>query len=132
MRRRAISFMCEHTAEYALVWDLASAFGHFAGTVVPFYFWSSREGASMSLACSDARPVRVVAAYARRPKVIGRGCPARRMSNLHLHCCAESVMLLPSCGARSSPETSVARGGRPNPITPGHYDVELPLRRPRV
>jgi hypothetical protein len=61
------SFMNEHTAEYVLVPDLIS---RLSGTfkTIPFFFWASREGQAKARA-SYGGAVRLLGAYARRPKV---------------------------------------------------------------
>lgn len=63
------SFISEHTAEYALVHSLVSIFSVEYANVIPMYFWTAREGASMASRSVGERRVRVVTAYARRPKV---------------------------------------------------------------
>jgi len=63
------SFICEHTAEFFLVPTLARLLSNEETDVVPLYFWKSREGSSMSRLCTRETPVRVVAMFARRPKV---------------------------------------------------------------
>jgi len=38
--------------------------------VVPLYFWRTREGSSVSLQCDQGTQIRILAMYARRPKVV--------------------------------------------------------------
>ena len=64
----AAGFMNEHTAEYVLVPDLIGRWGHTDTQAVPFHFWHSREGQAKTRDSYEG-PVRVVVAYARRPKV---------------------------------------------------------------
>lgn len=66
-------FMSERTAEYVLVPDLISRLQSFT-MITPFFHWSSREGQVKAQAGYDG-PVRLVAAYARRPKVDAPGDP---------------------------------------------------------
>lgn len=61
------SFMSEHTAEYVLVPDLAHQLSSIYSSVVPFYYWRTREGANFGVH-GDVN-ARFVAVYARRPKV---------------------------------------------------------------
>lgn len=65
--------MCEHTAEYALVPRLVSILSEESARIIPFYFWASREGNSVSLASIRDLPIRLISVYARRPKVINAG-----------------------------------------------------------
>lgn len=65
-----ISFISEHTAEYALVHDLVVILSREYNNVIPIYFWATREGGSMAMKSVGDCRVRVVSAYARRPKVI--------------------------------------------------------------
>jgi hypothetical protein len=68
---KATAFMSEHTAEYALVSDLASAFQLHFDRVIPLYFWSTREGSRAASKSLDRHNLRILGAYARRPKIIG-------------------------------------------------------------
>lgn len=61
-------FMSERTAEYVLVPDIMHRLRQEFSSIVPFYYWASREG-SVKVAHSYSGHVRVVAAYARRPKI---------------------------------------------------------------
>lgn len=63
-----VGFMSERTAEYVLVPDLVRRFGQCFAHVVPFYYWATREG-TPRVASSCRERVRLVAAYARRPKL---------------------------------------------------------------
>lgn len=67
------SFMSEHTAEYALVPDLITKLADRCSTIVPVYFWGRREGSRAGRESVCRSPVRVVAAFARRPKVARPG-----------------------------------------------------------
>ena len=64
------SFISEHTAEYALVRDLVGILSREHATVIPVYFWATREGACVASTSVGPRMLRVVTAYARRPKVV--------------------------------------------------------------
>jgi hypothetical protein len=70
---KATSFMSENTAAYALVPDIVAHLGKHFPHVIPVYFWSTREGARVGLESMGNQTVRVVGAYARRPKVIHPG-----------------------------------------------------------
>lgn len=70
---KATSFMSESTAAYALVPDLIAQLGMHFAHIVPVYFWSTREGARVGIESMGNRTVRVLGAYARRPKVIHPG-----------------------------------------------------------
>jgi hypothetical protein len=70
---KATSFMSERTAGYALVPDLISHMSERFSHVFPVYFWSTREGARVGRESMEHHRVRVVGAYARRPKVIHPG-----------------------------------------------------------
>lgn len=65
----AIGFFSEHTAEYILVPRLISLLSPHFARVVPFYFWVTREGNSMSRKCGPRESVRLLSVFARRPKV---------------------------------------------------------------
>lgn len=69
---KATSFMSEHTAEYALVPDLVAHLGKHFSNIVPVYFWTTREGAHVGRESIGKHTVRVVAAFARRSKVLRR------------------------------------------------------------
>lgn len=60
--------MNEHTAEYVLVPDLIRRLSSTFTRAVPFFFWLSREGQAKARA-SYTGSVRLLGAYARRPKV---------------------------------------------------------------
>lgn len=63
------SFLSEHTAEYYLVPRTAEVFSSYATVVVPIYFWSTREGSRLGEEGIKYSQVRVIAIFARRPKV---------------------------------------------------------------
>jgi hypothetical protein len=65
----AISFINERTADYILVPQLISLLSGIHARIVPFYFWSQREGSTMGQWCESGVPVRFVAAFSRRPKI---------------------------------------------------------------
>jgi hypothetical protein len=64
----ASGFMSERSAEYILVPDLIRQLRSVFPHITPFFFWASREG-QRKARDSYSGPVRVLAAYARRPKV---------------------------------------------------------------
>lgn len=61
------SFINEHTAEYYLVPQLNAALSQYFAPVIPFYYWRTREGGLLSR--RGYLKARVVAVYARRPKL---------------------------------------------------------------
>jgi hypothetical protein len=63
------SFISEHTAEYALVRSLVGILSRQFSTIIPVYFWATREGSRIAARGVGQQQVRVIAAYARRPKV---------------------------------------------------------------
>ncbi len=67
------SFICEHSAEFVLVPEFARILSRDQRHVTPIYFWSSREGCRISRECDRGEPIRVVAMYARRPKISDPG-----------------------------------------------------------
>jgi len=67
------SFMSEHTAEYALVPDLIDKFSGRFPNITPVYFWGTREGSRVGHESVSGRVSRVVAVFARRPKVLHPG-----------------------------------------------------------
>jgi len=66
----ATSFISEHTAEYALVRSLVGVLSRQFSTIIPIYFWATREGSSIAGRGVGQQNVRVITAYARRPKVV--------------------------------------------------------------
>jgi len=63
------SFISEHSAEYVLVKNIVDTLSQDFIAVVPVYFWSTREGATIAKHCMANHNVRILAAYARRPKI---------------------------------------------------------------
>ena len=64
------SFISEHTAEYPLVHSLVGILSRQFSTIIPIYFWATREGSRIAAEGMGRRHVRVVTAYPRRPKVV--------------------------------------------------------------
>ncbi len=64
-----ISFMSEHTAEYALVTDIIDRLSSTFTEIVPMYLWLSREGNRMGRKAFENREIKLVAIFPRRPKV---------------------------------------------------------------
>jgi len=62
--------MCEHTAEYALIPNLIAILSQRFQKIVPIYFWTRREGSSMARLSAAGTKVRIIAVFARRPKVL--------------------------------------------------------------
>lgn len=71
MRPKLASFLCEHTVEYVLVHNLVKTLCREFECVVPIFLWVTREGTSLASRGIGFRLVRIVTAYARRPKVEG-------------------------------------------------------------
>lgn len=69
-RARPIAFMCERTAEYALVPALAKILQRDYKAAFPFWFSSTREGSAVA---DLPASFRLLAAFARRPKVLVSG-----------------------------------------------------------
>lgn len=69
----ATSFISEHSAEYVLVPNLASILSVKYPSLVPIYFWATREGGSLAVASLGSSRVRLVTAFARRPKTNNPG-----------------------------------------------------------
>jgi len=67
MRSKPISFISEHTAEYIIVPAMTRVLNKVFEQVIPFYFWSTREGSSVATVEGD---IRLLAVFPRRPKVI--------------------------------------------------------------
>lgn len=67
------SFICEHTAEYLLARRIVDILFPEFGSSIPIHFWSTREGASVAGCGMSGKSVRVVATYARRPKILAPG-----------------------------------------------------------
>jgi hypothetical protein len=65
-------FMSERTAEYVLVSDLVRRLRDSFPCITPFFFWASREGQAKAHTSYDGH-IRLLGAYARRPKVTYAG-----------------------------------------------------------
>jgi len=63
------SFFSERTAEYLLVWQLKACLEIGSRTVIPIFFWKTREGNRTSSKLHAGATVRIVALFARRPKI---------------------------------------------------------------
>ena len=64
-----ISFISEHTAEYILVPQISNLLSRHFKTIIPFYFWASREGNTMSARTVSINDFRLISVYPRRPKI---------------------------------------------------------------
>lgn len=67
---QAISFICEHTAEYILVPELKRILRNKFDTVVPIYPWASREGSNIAKELHENDKFKMVGLYPRRPKLV--------------------------------------------------------------
>jgi hypothetical protein len=65
----ATSFLSEHSAEFVLVPQLIRILSDSYEGITPFYFWAGREGSLISKCCDTGESIRMVAVYARRPKI---------------------------------------------------------------
>ncbi|HEV7643881.1 MAG TPA: hypothetical protein VGO50_08085 [Pyrinomonadaceae bacterium] len=63
------NFMSEHSAEYVLVPDLVKRFESLTSEIIPMFFWSTREGNSTSRGMMARSSVKIISAFARRPKL---------------------------------------------------------------
>ncbi|MBC8465847.1 hypothetical protein H8D57_02375 [bacterium] len=68
----ATSFLSEHSVEFCLTHRLSQLLSP-AYNVTPLYFWRSREGSRIAKECDNGESIRVVAVYARRPKLLSPG-----------------------------------------------------------
>lgn len=66
------SFLSEHSAEYVLVPNLTAQLATAFPRIIPLFFWSTREGNATALEGSGDMGVRVVTAFARRPRISAR------------------------------------------------------------
>ncbi len=64
------SIFTERTAEYAILPPLLSYLRKRFGAAVPMYFWATREGNRVALERHASQRFRVLAVFARRPKVL--------------------------------------------------------------
>lgn len=69
MAKGPSGFFNERTAEYFLTPLLQRSLEAHFGSAIPMFFWKSREGNRTSLMIHEGRRVRVLAMFARRPKV---------------------------------------------------------------
>jgi hypothetical protein len=67
------SFLSEHSAEFILVPELIHILSDSYQCIAPFYFWAGREGSLISKGCDTGELMKVVAVYARRPKISSYG-----------------------------------------------------------
>lgn len=63
------SFISEHSAEFVLVPNLVEILSATYSSIVPIYFWATREGSRIAASGVEPRMVRLVTVFARRPKV---------------------------------------------------------------
>ncbi|AEX53750.1 hypothetical protein GRAQ_02977 [Rahnella aquatilis CIP 78.65 = ATCC 33071] len=66
------SFFSERTAEYSLIPAVIGVLAKNNSRIVPIYFWRTREGNNISLAQNLSGRVKVLAMFARRPKLCGK------------------------------------------------------------
>jgi hypothetical protein len=63
------SFMSEYTAEFILVPQFIDILLKKYKQISPLYFWNSREGSNLAKTHFENKTLRVIAMYARRPKI---------------------------------------------------------------
>lgn len=63
------SFISERSAEYILIPKFHDILSIISNKLTPIYFWTTREGASLSKESFKNKPVYIIAFYARRPKM---------------------------------------------------------------
>lgn len=68
-------FISEHSAEYVLVPKACAALRSRYRVVVPFFFWATREGATLSRQIGPRSKVRIISIFARRPKLLNPDDP---------------------------------------------------------
>jgi hypothetical protein len=71
-RHMATGFCSEHTAEYVVAPRFVSLFTARGLLAVPLFFWFTREGSATARISAPDLNVKVVAIFARRPKLCGR------------------------------------------------------------
>jgi hypothetical protein len=64
------SFISEHSVEFVLVPQFAEILSKEYPSIIPIYFWSSREGGKISRNCFAQNLLRIVALFPRRPKIL--------------------------------------------------------------
>ncbi len=64
------SFISEHSAELVLVPVIEKILSYEGMQIIPIYFWKTREGSYLSQKCSLSKRFRIIAMYARRPKIV--------------------------------------------------------------
>jgi hypothetical protein len=69
MAKNSTSFMNERSLEYVVVPELIKILSVNGNLVAPIFFWKSREGEARSASAHNGRIVRVIALFARRPKI---------------------------------------------------------------
>lgn len=62
------SFLSEHSVEFCLVSQFCRIL-EASWEVTPLYFWKTREGSRLALAHDDSEQVKIIAMFARRPKL---------------------------------------------------------------
>lgn len=63
------SFVSEHTTEYVLVPDLIRRLSPHFQSIIPMFFWSTREGNTTAARNMSGITVRLLTAFPRRPKI---------------------------------------------------------------
>lgn len=66
-----MSFVSERTLEYTIIPKIQQTLKLEYSLVIPIYFWTTREGNSISKELNHQEKFRVLAVYLRRPKIFG-------------------------------------------------------------
>ena len=69
MAKNSTSFMNERSLEYVIIPELIKILSASGNSVAPIFYWKSREGGAQSACAHNGKNVRVVALFARRPKI---------------------------------------------------------------
>jgi len=90
------SFMSEHTAEFYLVPRLCDILRTRFSHVLPFFFWSTREGNSTAARTDMPDGFNVCALFARRPKIAGEQLAMTINREVHQTASALSMIDIPT------------------------------------
>lgn len=63
------SFISEHSLEYMIAPQISAVLKHKFSKVIPIYYWSTREGSSISSKIHTEQKLQIMAVFPRRPKL---------------------------------------------------------------
>src|SRR3989304_7928625 len=63
------SFISEHSLEYMIAPQIGAVLKHKFSKVIPIYYWSTREGSSISSKIHKDQKLQIMAVFPRRPKL---------------------------------------------------------------